>query len=127
MTNRDEFIRKYCCDVALQNTKGLLSYFKADATIKWHDSNECFNVSEYIRANCEYPGEWKGEVERLEHIGDLSISVTHVWSNDESISCHVTSFFKFEDDKISGLDEYWCEDGAPPQWRLDKCIGNKIK
>lgn len=124
---RDEFINNYWNDVAMQNAEKLSTYFTTDASIKWHDSNECFNVSEYIRANCEYLGEWKGEVERLEHIGDLSISVTRVWLSDESISCHVTSFIKFKDNKICELDEYWCEDGIAPKWRLDKGIGKSIK
>ena len=110
----------------MQNTSRLLIYFTTNALIKWHNSNECFTVSEYIRANCEYPGEWKVEVERIEHIGDLSISVARVWLSDETFSCHTTSFIKLDNDKICELDEYWCEDGVAPQWRLDKCIGKAI-
>ena len=124
---RDELIKNYWNEVALQNAETLLTYFTEDAYIKWHDSNEFFNVSEYIRANCEYPSEWNGEVERLEHIGDLSISVTRVWTSDETASFHVTSFIKFEDNRICALDEYWGDDGIAPQWRLDKCIGKPIK
>ncbi len=125
--NRDEFIKNYWNDVATQNAERLSTYFTTDATIKWHDSNECFNVQEYVRANCEYPLEWKGEVERIEHTRDLSISVTRVWSSDGTISCHVTSFIKFKDNKICELDEYWCEDETAPKWRLDMCIGKAIK
>ena len=124
---RNEFIRKYWNDVVLQNAENLLSYFTTNSVIKWHDSNECFNVSEFIRANCEYPGEWKGEVERIEHIGNLSISVTRVWLSDETVFFHVISFIKFEDDKICELDEYWSEDGDAPEWRLEKRIGKAIK
>ena len=38
----------------------------------------------------------------------------------------VVSFFKFENDRILTLDEYWGECGDAPQWRLDKKIGKKI-
>ena len=27
-----------------------------------------------IRANCEYPGEWDGEIERIENAGDVVIT-----------------------------------------------------
>ena len=124
---RDEFIYNYWNDVTLQNAEKLLTYFTPDAYIKWHDSNEKFTVLEFIRANCEYPGKWNSNIERLEHFGDLSISVARVWSKDEAISCHVTSFLKFQDNKICELDEYWGEDGTAPQWRLDKRIGKAIK
>lgn len=127
MMKRDVFIANYWNDVTMQNAEGLLTYFTPDACIKWHDSNECFNVEEYIRANCEFPGEWEGEEERLEHAGDVSISVRRVWLSDESVSFHVVSFYTFKDDKICALDEYWGEESAPPQWRLDKCIGTPIK
>ena len=124
---KDEIINNFWNEIVLQNAEKLLSFFTIDACIKWHNSNECFNVSEYIRANCEYPNEWKGEVERLENIGNISITVTRVWTTDETASFRVTSFFKFENNKISALDEYWGEDGIAPQWRLDKCIGKPIK
>lgn len=45
----------------------------------WHCTNECFNVEEFIRANCEYPGEWEGEVERIEKIGNGLQSNENCW------------------------------------------------
>jgi len=36
------------------------------------------------------------------------------------------SFIKLKDDKIISMDEYWGDDGAPPQWRLEKGLGTKI-
>lgn len=38
----------------------------------------------------------------------------------------MVSFMQVRDDKICSLDEYWGDDGAVPQWRLDKQIGTKI-
>lgn len=77
-----------------------------------------------MRANCDYPGIWSGKIQRIEQNGSNIITVTHVWNNE--MSFHVTSFFKIEDEKIKKLDEYWGDDGAAPQWRLDKSIGKPI-
>ena len=49
-------------DAVLRQDAGRLrEYFCKDAYVNWHCTNEHFNVEEYIRANCEYPGEWDGK------------------------------------------------------------------
>lgn len=102
------------------------SYFHDDAIIRWHNTNEQFSVDEYILANCEYPGNWKGNIDRIEVIGNLIITVTKVLSSDEKISLHAISFIKVIDNKITSIDEYWSEDGDPPIWRDSMNIGKSI-
>lgn len=125
--NRKQIILDFWQDVANQNAINLRSCFLYNAIINWHNTNEQFSVEEYIRANCEYPGDWCGEVERIELVGNLGITATRVWLSDNSASFHATSFFEFVDDKIISLNEYWADDGVAPQWRLDKEIGKPIK
>lgn len=122
-----EIVLSFWKDVIEQNPINLQEYFDSNAIINWHNTNECFNLDEYIIANCEYPGNWFGEVERIEIKDDLAISVTRVWSSDNSVSVHATSFIKFREEKIISLDEYWSDDGIAPKWRLDKKIGKAIK
>lgn len=110
-----------------QDAKTMREFFHKDAFINWHNTNERFTVEEFIRANCEYPGEWDGKIERIEQIHDLYITVTHVYSSDQKSSFHVTSFIRLENDKIALIDEYWGDDGTAPQWRLDKHIGAPIR
>lgn len=114
-------------DVLGQNADAIREYFDKNAYINWHCTNEHFNVDEFIIANCEYPGEWEGEVERVEKTDDLWITVTNVYPKDRTLSFHVTSFIKIMDDKITAVDEYWADDGTAPKWRLDKQIGKAIK
>lgn len=115
-------------DILEQNEKAIKEYFHDNAYVNWHCTDEHFTVDEFIRANCEYPGEWAGEIEREERTGDLVITAVHVYGkNDESLSFHVTSFIKLENEKIISVDEYWDDDGLPPQWRIDKKIGTSIK
>lgn len=114
-------------DILGQNANAIRGYFDKDAYINWHCTNEHFNVDEFIVANCEYPGDWNGEVERVEKTNDVFITVTHVYSKDKVLSFHVTSFIKVVGDKIVSVDEYWADDGDVPKWRLAKNIGKAIK
>ncbi len=120
-------IRAFFETVITQNRKILPTYFHDDAIICWPCTNEKFTLEEYIRANCEYPGSWKGEIERYEEYVDGIILIAHVYSSDTTISCHVVSFIKIRDGKIEQMDEYWGDDGEVPKWRQDMCIGRKIK
>ncbi|MBO5522269.1 MAG: nuclear transport factor 2 family protein [Roseburia sp.] len=120
-------IEKFWKDVLAQNAEAMKMYFHENAYVNWHCTNEHFNVEEFIRANCEYPGEWDGEIERKHCMGDLLITVTHVYTKDKTLSFHVTSFFKIKEDKILSVDEYWGDDGKAPQWRQEKHIGTAIR
>lgn len=110
-----------------QQPEEMKVFFHKDTFVNWHNTNEHFTVNEFIKANCEYPGDWDGEIERIEKFSDLIITVVHVYSGDRKISCHVTSFIKIKDGKIAFIDEYWGDDGTTPQWRLDKHIGTPIR
>jgi hypothetical protein len=119
------YAKQFMADVVGQNADALAKYFTPDAVICWHDSNEQFTVSEYIRANCEYPGDWNGEVLRIEKIDGGFVLVTQIYS-DESTHL-ITSFFKTQDGKISRLDESYADCGDPPKWRKDMNIGKPIE
>ena len=122
-------IESFWTDILEQNAEALKGYFCENAYVNWHNTNEHFTAEEFIRANCEYPGKWAGEIQRKEVIGDLIITAVHVYScsGDKALSFHVTSFIRIEGDTIAAIDEYWGDDGEPPQWRLDKHIGKPIR
>lgn len=121
-------IEGYWKDILNQDEKSLKRYFHTNAYINWHNTNEHFTVDEFIRANCEYPEKWDGEIERIVEAGDLVITAVHVFSKGkDAMSFHVTSFIRLLDDKIISVDEYWGDDGEAPQWRQNLNIGTKIK
>lgn len=113
-------------DVLVQDREKLSAYFCEDARIRWYCTNEEFTLDEYIRANCDYPGDWDGTIERVVNTGQLIITVVKVYLKDASASFHVTSFAEVKDGKILGLDVYWADDGEAPQWRQAMKIGNAI-
>ena len=113
--------------VLAQKEHEIRKYFHKESYIKWHCTNEHFTVDEFMIANCEYPGDWDGEIERIETLNDLIITVVRVYPKNQAASFHVTSFFKIKDDKIQAVDEYWADDGNAPKWRIEKQIGKKIR
>lgn len=119
-------IEKFWKDVVYQNKDNLLNYFSSDAVIRWHCTNEQFSVDEYIKVNCEYPGEWYGEIERKEEIDNMIISVVKIYSIEKNESYHVVNFMKLKENLIVEMDEYWSDDGDIPDWRRDMNIGKKI-
>ena len=129
--NRDEVsimdIQSYWDAVIRQDPEAMILFFKEDAVIRWHNTNECFTVLEFLRANCEYPGQWWGTVERIVQQDDLIVTVTHVYNEEETVSHHAVSFFTVQEDEIAAVDEYWGEDGVAPQWRQMMRIGCPIR
>ena len=120
-------VRHFWKAVLAQDEQTIRSYFREDAYVNWHCTNEHFNVDEFIIANCEYPGDWDGTVERVEVLDDLYITATKVFPKDKSASFHVVSFIRTANEKIVSMDEYWADDGEAPRWRLDKHIGTPIQ
>ena len=120
-------IQAYWNAVLRQDAAEMAEYLHADAVIRWHASNEQFTAAEYIRANCEYPGDWAGEIERTEAAGNTVIAVVRVWPRDRAASFHVVSFMQLRENKIIALDEYWSDDGPAPEWRRNMHIGCPIR
>ena len=129
-------ISGYWNKVLEQNEDGMREYFHKNAVIKLHNTNEKFTVEEFIEINCDYPGKWKGEIERIERIKisktqeieeELIITAVNVLSRDDVLSFHAVSFIKVKNDKIIEIDEYWGDDGEIPEWRKKKKIGTRIK
>ena len=119
-------IRQYWADVLAQNAHALRSYFAPGAWIRWHNTNEQFTVEEFIHANCEYPGNWDGEIVQMICTDSYFITATHVHTKDQTLHFHVTSFIRMENGKIASIDEYWGDDGPAPQWRQELHIGTPI-
>ena len=81
-------------------------------------------MAEYVRANCEYPGNWQGEVQRVEPIDGGVVMVTRI-SSEESTHL-VVAFVKVINGKIARLDEYYSDCVEVPAWRQEMNIGKPI-
>lgn len=119
-------VQKYWDAVLKQQAEVMRTYFHKEARIRWINTNEGFTVEEFIRANCEYPGNWEGQIERTVAADNTLFTIVHVFSADCQASFHVASLIEIQEDKIVSLDEIWGEDGPAPQWRLDLRLGRPI-
>ena len=121
-------IEGYWQAVLRQDADALRGCFCEDAVIRWHNSNEQFTRDEFVRANCEYPGEWAGSLERAEPLaGGGLVMAAHVFSPQNGLSFHVVSFVQLRGEQIAQLDEYWGDDGPAPQWRQELGLGRPIE
>lgn len=124
--SKRNYISAFWEAVLAQDEVAMQSYFDENSRIYWHNTNEKFAADEFIKANCQYPGEWEGTVERFVETDDTVITVVKVKQKGMDCAFHVTSFFKLKENKINHIDEYWGDDGDAPQWRLELKIGRKI-
>lgn len=120
-------IERFWRDVLAQDRDALQGYFAPDAVVDWHCTNERFTAAEYIRANCDYPGDWEGKIERIERAGETYITAVRVFPKDRSASFHVVSFIRVVEGKIQAMDEYWADDGEAPAWRREMKLGRPIR
>ena len=120
-------LQAYWDAVLRQDAQAMETFLAPNAVVNWHCTNESFTAAEFVRANCEYPGQWDGEVEQVITTDTHVVTATHVYNKDGSMSCHVASFIRVVDGKIASMDEYWGDDGPAPQWRQEKHIGSNIK
>ena len=81
-------VRQFWSAVLAQDEQAIRSYFHEDAYVNWHCTNEHFTVDEFIIANCEYPGDWDGMVERVELLSDLYITAGFTGQDEKS---HIVS------------------------------------
>lgn len=95
-------IKQYWDDILNQDADAIRTWFAPNAWIRWHNTNEHFSVEEFIRANCEYPDSWAGEIEQMICTEDHIITATHVYTPNGSLHFHVTSFIRIWDDKNTG-------------------------
>ena len=123
MFDADAFFRA----VIDQEADALREFFHQDAWIDWLCTGERFAVEEYIRANCEYPGDWCGAMEKCVRTDEGCIMAAKVWPKDESASFHVVSFLRLVNGKIAAMEEYWADDGSAPEWRRQMNIGRPIE
>ena len=100
--------------VVRQDEHALARFFTVDAQILWPNTGERFDLADYLRANCGYPGQWSGQMEKVAEDG--SYSVARVWPAEGPASRAVT-FYQWRNGKIVQMTEYWGDIGPAPDWR----------
>ena len=120
----------YFTAVLSQDGEAIRAFFHPGAQIRWHATRELFTVDEFIRVNVEYPGVWRGEVEHEICIGEnggfLVVVAGHIFEEGSGASFHCVSYLRIHGGRIASLDEYWADDGEPPEWRRSMSVGRRF-
>lgn len=119
-------VQKFITAVVEKDEVNMRSFLDEKLTVRWHNTNEEFNLEEYIKVNCSYPGNWLGDVKEIIETSQGFVIIVQISSEDQKVKVHQISNIKVKNDKIVSLDEYYSEDGIAPQWRLDLNVGRKI-
>ena len=106
--------------VSAQDRAALAGFFTEDAVILWPNTGEAFTLPEYLRANCDYPGQWAGQVEQVSQDG--GVSVARVWDG-EGNAFRAVSFYLWRGSRVARMEEYWGDIGPAPAWRREMGIG----
>ncbi len=106
--------------IAGQDEETLLRFFTVDAQILWPNTDERFDLAGYLRANCDYPGRWRGRVEKI--AVDGSYSVAKIWPEDGDGAFRVVTFYRWRNGKIEYMEEYWGDIGPAPSWRKEMSL-----
>lgn len=61
-------LQAYWDAVLRQDAQAMETFLAPNAIVNWHCTNESFTAAEFVRANCEDPGQWEGEIQRVEPI-----------------------------------------------------------
>lgn len=113
-----DFIMHFWETIDKQEWEKLKYFFEDSATVAWPNTKELFDdINNFIRANSEYPGDWRIEIERIEEIESKVITVAKVSLKDQDTSFYAVSFFEIANGKIKSLTEYWGDNGDAPEWR----------
>ena len=120
---RERIIQDFWRAVAEQDGAKIALFFTEDAVVLWPNSNERFTISEFICANCEYPGRWSGHIEQI--APDGGVSVVKV-CNEAGDAFRAVSFYQWRGAQICRMEEYWGDVAPAPAWRQALGIGTAL-
>ncbi len=106
-----------------RNWEAARRLFADGASLNWHTSGErMLNADAIIRVNAAYPQGWRIRVVEVSALRDGRVhSVVEV--SHPPARFFANSLFRFEQERIAQVDEYWSTFEAPPAWRTAQAIG----
>lgn len=88
-----------------------------DVQVTWWTSGERFDGADaFVEANRRYPEGWTIHLLELGHLRDGRV-LSLVRVDHPPASFFATSFYRVDDERIAGIDEYWATLEPPPEWR----------
>lgn len=110
-------VGRFWAAVQARNWSALRSLLKDDAQCHWWATRERFeSAGALVQVNADYPEGWVIHLLALHRLGDgWVLSLVRVDLAERAYWAH--SYFQIEPEGICAIDEYWCDEAEPPDWR----------
>ncbi len=96
--------------------------FLPDATMTWWTSGERFEgASAIVRVNAVYPEGWSLTVEQVNPLPDGRVHSVIRVDHPPGVF-YANSLFRFSEERIAGLEEWWATCEEPPAWRSEAAL-----
>ena len=80
--------------------------------VRYVHTGEVLDADAFVRANSDYPGEWRIDVEEIVGDGQRAASRARVYDDEQSF--YVASFATTAGGRITEMTEVWTDTGQPP-------------
>ncbi len=118
MDLREKLIRQFWAYLDKQKFESVRSLLHEEFELIWETTEEIFPSRDaLINVNRDYPGNWHTIPQRIELFDKGAVSVVLVYSDDIQERFYATSFYKFKDNLICKITEYWATIEIAPEWR----------
>jgi GNAT superfamily N-acetyltransferase len=87
----------------------------------WTSGERIAGAEAFIAVNAGYPDGWRIHLLELAHLQDGRV-MSLVRVDHPPRSFFATSFYRVDDGRIAGIDEYWATVEPPPAWRTPKAF-----
>lgn len=120
-------VREYWRLAFAKRVDDLRPFFRQDAAIRWHNTNEEFDVEEFLQVLSQCPGKWQGEFWRVAKTGDGMLTVLRVFpKKGDGPSYRVCAFFTFRKSRLAAIDFFWGDDLPAPEGHREQGLGHPI-
>jgi SnoaL-like domain len=82
-----------------------------DVQVRYVHTGELLDFNGILRANSDYPGRWRANVEELVSVGPRAVSRTRL--DDGESTFHVATFATTARGRITAMTEVWTDTGQP--------------
>jgi hypothetical protein len=115
-------VRRFWAALQARNWPKARSCLYDDIETMWWTSGErIIGADALIDLNARYPEGWTIHLLEVEHLQDGRVmSLARV--DHPPRLFFATSFFRVDDGRIAGIDEYWATVEAPPDWRTPQAF-----
>jgi hypothetical protein len=81
-------------------------------TVRYVHTGEVLDADGFVRANSDYPGQWRVAVEEIVGDGERAVALARVYDDEQTF--YVASFASTAGGRITAMTEVWTDTGQPP-------------